>query len=34
MTAGPRDASVRTALERMLADGDAPDVRSVVRESG
>ena len=33
MTAGPRDASVRTALERMLADGDAPDVRSVVRES-
>lgn len=35
MTAGPdpHDASVRTALERMLADGDAPDVRSVVRDS-
>lgn len=35
MTAGPdrHDASVRTALERMLTDGDAPDVRSVVRES-
>ncbi|MEH3156231.1 MAG: transcriptional regulator [Gordonia paraffinivorans] len=35
MAAGtdPHDVSVRTALERMITDGAAPDVRSVVRES-